>query len=352
MKFYMRSKKFLSIYIIFIILIVSFSGCVKQTDNSSNKNVTNEDTLTANQHSQNNKSKKPVVPDGFKKVNTENASWEEVDGVVTGWNNGLVIEDENQNQFVWVPCSIEENSEGAQYSRYYSHTYETIKRGDEKIIHIRVSDSLESDNVRYYYYYEDDPINEEIKEMVNKYGGFYIGRYETGKNTSDNKAVVKSGYEVINNITAVEAIETSKSIVNTDNAKTYMMTSYCFDTTIRWLEKSDQEVKNKMYDYFANHRTKGPKLSKTGANEYDNVKNIYDLLGNAGEFTTEKYHSDKENDTYTNRGRGILKFQLDSIKNASETVRTSTIISALYEDRSQFGGKSEAIGSRVVLVVK
>lgn len=343
----MKMKNFFSINIIFMIMIVSFGGCVQKTENSGNNNVMNEDTLTASQSSKNEKSKKPIVPEGFKKVTTENASWEEVDGVVTDWNKGLVIEDENQNQFVWVPCSIGENSDVVQYSRYFSSTPEIIKIGDDKINHIRNAETKET-----YYYYEDDSINEEIKEMVNKYGGFYIGRYETGQNTSGDKLVVKSGYKVVNNITATEALDVSKNIVNTDNAKTYMMTSYCFDTIIRWLEKSDQEVKNKMYDYFVNHRTKGPKLSKTGANEYDSVKNIYDLLGNAAEFTTEKYHSNKENDTYTNRGRGILKFQLDSIQNASETIRTSTIISTLYADRAPFGGKSETIGSRVVLVVK
>ena len=36
---------------------------------------------------------KPIVPERFKKVETETASWEEIEGIPIGWNNGLVIED-------------------------------------------------------------------------------------------------------------------------------------------------------------------------------------------------------------------------------------------------------------------
>ena len=52
----------------------------------------------------------PVIPKGFKTVDTESAKWVYIDNnkqVVQGWNDGLVIEDEKGNQFVWVPCNLD-----------------------------------------------------------------------------------------------------------------------------------------------------------------------------------------------------------------------------------------------------
>ena len=49
--------------------------------------------------------KNPIIPEGF-----HTASWEkQEDGAIKGWNNGLVIEDDKGNQFVWVPCTVEDN---------------------------------------------------------------------------------------------------------------------------------------------------------------------------------------------------------------------------------------------------
>ena len=61
----------------------------------------------------------PVIPDGFKKVETDNASWNlDEQGNPKGWNDGLVIEDEKGNQFVWVPCTIDGINNTVKYSRY------------------------------------------------------------------------------------------------------------------------------------------------------------------------------------------------------------------------------------------
>ncbi len=74
------------------------------------------------------------MPEGFKKVETDTASWEIENGVPKGWNNGLVIEDEIGNQFVWV----------------------------------KAKETREPEE------------NDDIKEQINKYGGFYVARYEVG----------------------------------------------------------------------------------------------------------------------------------------------------------------------------
>ena len=102
----------------------------------------------------------PIIPNGFKKVETESASWELENGIPKGWNNGLVIEDEIGNQFVWVP---------------------NVKITDENLI-------------KLYEYTEQDQDaeqkNEQLKEyntQIEKYGGFYISRYEAGITDSMQK---------------------------------------------------------------------------------------------------------------------------------------------------------------------
>ena len=49
----------------------------------------------------------PIIPEGFHKLETETASWNIENGVPKGWNNGLVIEDNRGNQFVWIPVDKE-----------------------------------------------------------------------------------------------------------------------------------------------------------------------------------------------------------------------------------------------------
>ena len=82
-------------------------------------------------------------------------------------------------------------------------------------------------------------INEEIskeivaqinaeKESIKKYGGYYIGRYEVGK---DNKtAVIKAEQEPYVNIKWSKAYELAKGIGGGEGATTYLCSSYSWDT--------------------------------------------------------------------------------------------------------------------------
>ena len=50
----------------------------------------------------------PVIPEGFHSVDTETAKWNKLeDGSIEGWNSGLVIEDNIENQFVWIPVNLD-----------------------------------------------------------------------------------------------------------------------------------------------------------------------------------------------------------------------------------------------------
>ena len=91
----------------FVVAVTIMSGC-------SNRDVTTEKKLEeANKNEtlqEKYNYKNPIIPEGFHTVETETASWEkQEDGAIKGWNNGLVIEDDKGNQFVWVPCTVEDN---------------------------------------------------------------------------------------------------------------------------------------------------------------------------------------------------------------------------------------------------
>ena len=95
----------------------------------------------------------PIVPEGFKKVETQSASWEIENGIPKGWNNGLVIEDEIGNQFVWVP-KVALTNENIIKNYQYSKQEQNKNQLEEQL--------------------------KKYNEQIEKYGGFYISRYEAG----------------------------------------------------------------------------------------------------------------------------------------------------------------------------
>lgn len=120
-------KKYL-IAILIIIILILFGIIIFS---KKNENVQVNDIISENQ-ANNFDYKNPIIPDGFNKVETENASWElDENGDIKGWNNGLVIEDENGNQFVWIPVDINnlKYSKNVKIFRYTNSTIDdTIKR--------------------------------------------------------------------------------------------------------------------------------------------------------------------------------------------------------------------------------
>ena len=83
--------------------VTTIENLIKAVYNLTDKdNINGEQniTITGNEFAYYN----PVIPVGFKTVPTKDASWNSTNGTqVDGWNDGLVIEDKDGNQFVWVP---------------------------------------------------------------------------------------------------------------------------------------------------------------------------------------------------------------------------------------------------------
>ncbi len=149
-------------------------------------------------------------------------------------------------------------------------------------------------------------INEE-KVSIEKYGGYYIGRYEVG--IENNEAVIKPNVEPYTSIKWRKAYDLAKEIGGGTDATTYLCSSYAWDTAINFIQNNgtknyatsinnfnenweSKEVKDKKGKII---KSVGTKLRlKTGLTTAKS--NIYDMGGNIAEFTTEINPNTSETD--------------------------------------------------------
>lgn len=191
---------------------------------------------------------------------------------------GAIIEDENGNQFVWVPVD--------DYNSYHREYF--AKNGEKKDDYSDdVEVTFESSGIKDINYY-----NEEFDDSIRNYKGFYIARYEAGKEKKGNKnvAVSKAGVLPWTQIVWEEARDASlKMYAENDKFQTDLVNSYAWDTTCNWLRNTGINIDNSVnYGNYQNSSNGTRKVVETASNERWQTNNIFDMAGNVWEYTTEE----------------------------------------------------------------
>ena len=213
------------------------------------------------------------------------------------YNTGLVISDKENdtmdasgvdmgNQFVWIPVSREADLERTDFDA----------NGDP--VTGLSSSYIEPDTNGYPT--ENTEYNT-MKTQVIKYGGFYIGRFEAGVNSTELRTVAteaqtvvcKKGVAPYNWVPWGKAMNDASEISGESGAVYLANNMYAesnsvistliygcqWDAMCRYIEDSQRTTSTKS----------APQL--TGSVADDMSKNIYDLSGNCREWTMESYSS-------------------------------------------------------------
>ena len=233
------------------------------------------------------------VPEGFR-ISTDAA--ETVQG-------GVVIEDKDLNQFVWVPVATLADYKRTAYSTQVATEETDTETNSTKIY---------QDSTKQYYYTEALP--EDEKTSVERYKGFYIGRYEAGdKENTEAKTLgssndvtktvtIKANQAPYNYVKIAQAISLAEGFATKQGykAKTKLVSSYAWDTTIAFIQKVNRDYGNSSkegnyrdttfsYTDITGARQTKEKNSKVlvPTGQTTPVCNIYDMGGNVWEWTTE-----------------------------------------------------------------
>ena len=291
-------------------------------------------------------SKNPTIPKGYIPIDTVTSTWG--DGSTAprqdSVNHGLVIKDEQNNEWVWVPVDkgtlatmYEESSdektlcgttgETAVKTKLYSKSI-TIGTDTNKKTMSRTTPGTSSTYREPDLVVGDDGIGYDAKEKyyktilgetgtkeqlaqlfvdeykamiesVSKYGGFYIGRYELSEAGVQKDKATLTGtnwYNLYKKCTELNA---------SDKVKTQMIWGCQWDITMNWLISSGAKTSNEVntdssswgnYWHTSVKADDGTTVIKasgtsaklnTGKTTFTMANNIYDLAGNCFEWTQE-----------------------------------------------------------------
>ena len=207
------------------------------------------------------------------------------------------------NQYVWVPVknaskfyNVDNNGiellggTGVKTYKYSVSSYETMNLPGK--VGYREPDTV--------YYYDNDEkaketgfenfeemanlVSNEYSEMIEsmeKYRGFYIGRYELSENGEAKGNPITS-------VTWYQLYKNCKELNNTENVKSRMIGGIQWDAVCEWLENCGYNVQDsESWGNYEDDDEEKRVLQETGLNEKYKANNIYDFAGNCEEWTQE-----------------------------------------------------------------
>ena len=289
-----------------------------------NTKATKNGTINGQKTNTNN----PIIPEGYTPINAGSATWGDGSSAPaqSSIDNGLVIKDDNNNEWVWIP--VEASTLSSMYKTSTKTDGETIS-GDVGVttkmytktttVTVTIPRSTpnttsfrEPDLVTYYdkkeSYYKtilgyDTPkamaeaFTTDYANMIasiQKYGGFYIGRYElSNEGVQKEKATLtnKNWYELYKKCTTLNA---------SDKVESKMIWGIQWDLACDFISKKGEQKSITNSTTWGNYSNstgnaavmdgetkKYGSKQVTGYSEYWKANNIYDFAGNCWEWSQE-----------------------------------------------------------------
>ncbi len=258
---------------------------------------------------------KAIIPAGFA------VSQVEGENVI---DDGLVVIDSSGNEFVWIPVKSKENYKKKLGS---INTYGDEMLNNNSIDEIQKGDNLGITNILGTEIKSGIQNQPEADIVVNA-GGFYVGRYESGVESngiidweSNPEVVVKRNVQPISRIGWQKMLQLANNWKIEQNVQSGLITGTQWDVMCDFIgfEITNQECNNwgnipsvESSKYTGYYGTKqkwlfgkdiikkvgesvvfptGMFLTRDGNNT--SQKNIYDIVGNIQEQTTEFYDDDR-----------------------------------------------------------
>lgn len=325
--------------------IVTSTARIIDANTGANRTVNGQTVSFAN----------PIVPEGFIAIDTDYAKWSKTEEQ-TDINKGLVIMDDKGNEFVWIPVEnpvydssnvnaskIPTSSTNGSLTGY-SYTPMAIKNISGNYIGIlynynstggaylkypsgtnyqgsTAEEFHEPVTLPYGYSPDRDPTNldiivsiltdQEAKystittfgstmqedynsmiESVKKYGGFYIGRYESS--LINNTTRVIAGATSLYNDSAENnwyGLYARQKRFASDNSLTSVGSSMIwgsqYDAMMNWMITRNIDVTSITLTTPEGITTSKNTARITGTAQSDKLNNIFDLLGNSLEWSLE-----------------------------------------------------------------
>ena len=260
---------------------------------------------------------KITIPKGFKVLakgtSTESASYTYSGNNIPAVQDGIVIENGTDgNQFVWVPVGTIKNKDGSTNTITLGRYSNFAKQNGTYVPAQNANNCTQEVTINTYFkelstFREGNTATDStaqnatarnLAEFIStslSNGGYYIARFEASGTAS--KITSKYNQTVLGNITQPNAAKVAREMygeVKENNELVYasdLVNSYAWDTAIIFIQTYSTETDASSYA----SQNKSTSFANTGKSN-DKYCNIFDMSGNAYEWTTE--YSTYSNSSY------------------------------------------------------
>jgi len=260
---------------------------------------------------------KITIPKGFKVLakgtSTESASYTYSGNNIPAVQDGIVIENGTDgNQFVWVPVGTIKNKDGSTNTITLGRYSNFAKQNGTYVPAQNANNCTQEVTINTYFkelstFREGNTATDStaqnatarnLAEFIStslSNGGYYIARFEASGTAS--KITSKYNQTVLGNITQPNAAKVAREMygeVKENNELVYasdLVNSYAWDTAIIFIQTYSTETDASSYA----SQNKSTSFANTGKSN-DKYCNIFDMSGNADEWTTE--YSTYSNNSY------------------------------------------------------